>query len=65
MLNADVVDLYSRADVGTKIIVLPNYQNVADFARRFRVQDFGSAPIQQYQVGAICTPKLFGRTSSN
>jgi len=23
MLNADVVDLYSRVDVGTKIIVLP------------------------------------------
>jgi lipoprotein-anchoring transpeptidase ErfK/SrfK len=24
MLNADVIDLYSRVDVGTKIIVLPN-----------------------------------------
>jgi lipoprotein-anchoring transpeptidase ErfK/SrfK len=23
MLNADVIDLYSRVDVGTKIIVLP------------------------------------------
>jgi lipoprotein-anchoring transpeptidase ErfK/SrfK len=24
MLNADIIDLYSRVDVGTKIIVLPN-----------------------------------------
>jgi hypothetical protein len=32
MLNADVIDLYSRVDVGTKIIVLPNYHNVAAFA---------------------------------
>ena len=32
MLNADVIDLYSRVDVGTKIIVLPNYNNVAAFA---------------------------------
>jgi len=32
MLNADVIDLYSRVDVGTKIMVLPNYHNVAAFA---------------------------------
>ena len=32
MLNADVIDLYSRVDVGTKIIVLPNYNNLAVFA---------------------------------
>ena len=32
MLNADVIDLYSRVDVGTKIIVLPNYNNLAAFA---------------------------------
>ena len=31
MLNADVIDLYSLVDVGTKIIVLPNYNNVAAF----------------------------------
>jgi lipoprotein-anchoring transpeptidase ErfK/SrfK len=30
MLNADVIDLYSRVDAGTKIIVLPNY-NLAAF----------------------------------
>ena len=32
MLNEDVIDLYSRVDVGTKIIVLPNYNNLAVFA---------------------------------
>ena len=32
MLNADVIDLYSRVDVGTKIIVLPIYNNVAALA---------------------------------
>ncbi len=32
MLNADVIDLYGRVDVGAKIIVLPNYNSVAAFA---------------------------------
>ena len=32
MLNADVIDLYGRVDVGTKIIVLPSYNNVAALA---------------------------------
>jgi lipoprotein-anchoring transpeptidase ErfK/SrfK len=32
MLNADVIDLYSRVDVGTNIIVLPNHNNVAALA---------------------------------
>ena len=32
MLNADVVDLYSRVDVGTKIVVLPNHDYVATVA---------------------------------
>ena len=32
LLNADVIDLYSRVDVGTKIIVLPNRANVATIA---------------------------------
>ena len=32
MLNADVIDLYSRVDVGTKIIVLANHNNLAAFA---------------------------------
>ena len=32
LLNADVIDLYSRVNVGTKIIVLPNYEAVATIA---------------------------------
>ena len=36
MLNADVIDLYSRVDVGTKIIVLPNYNNLAALLLRRR-----------------------------
>jgi hypothetical protein len=32
LLNADVIDLYSRVDVGTKIIVLPNRAAVAAIA---------------------------------
>jgi len=28
MLNEDVIDLYSRVDVGTKIVVLPNHSRV-------------------------------------
>jgi hypothetical protein len=32
LLNADVIDLYSRVDVGTKIIVLPNRATVAAIA---------------------------------
>jgi lipoprotein-anchoring transpeptidase ErfK/SrfK len=33
MLNADVMDLYSRIDVGTKIVVLPNHSYVATSVR--------------------------------
>ncbi len=32
MLNADVIDLYNRVDVGTKVIVLPNNDYVATVA---------------------------------
>jgi lipoprotein-anchoring transpeptidase ErfK/SrfK len=37
LLNADVVDLYSRVNVGTKIIVLPNRGAVAAIAAPARV----------------------------
>ena len=33
MLNADVIDLYARVDIGTKIVVLPNTNYVAAIAR--------------------------------
>jgi lipoprotein-anchoring transpeptidase ErfK/SrfK len=29
MLNADVIDLYSRVNVGTNIVVLPSHGNMA------------------------------------
>ena len=29
MLNADVIDLYARVNVGTKIVVLPNHKYIA------------------------------------
>lgn len=32
MLNADVIDLYNRVEVGTKIVVLPNHNDVARIA---------------------------------
>jgi lipoprotein-anchoring transpeptidase ErfK/SrfK len=32
MLNSDVIELYSRVDVGTKIVVLPNIGHVATIA---------------------------------
>jgi lipoprotein-anchoring transpeptidase ErfK/SrfK len=32
MLNSDVIDLYSRVDIGTKIIVLPTHATVAALA---------------------------------
>ena len=32
MLNADVIDLYGRVDVGTSIIVLPNRNHIATIA---------------------------------
>ncbi len=37
LLNADVVDLYSRVNVGTKIIVLPSHGAVATIAAPGRV----------------------------
>ena len=29
LLNSDIIDLYSRVDIGTKIVVLPNNDHVA------------------------------------
>jgi hypothetical protein len=33
MLNADVIDLYRRVDVGSKIVVLPSHTHVARIVR--------------------------------
>ncbi len=37
MINADVIDLYNRVTVGTKIIVLPNHSDVARTAAPVRL----------------------------
>jgi lipoprotein-anchoring transpeptidase ErfK/SrfK len=37
LINADVIDLYSRVKVGTKIIVLPNHNDVARAATPMRL----------------------------
>jgi lipoprotein-anchoring transpeptidase ErfK/SrfK len=36
LLNDDVIDLYSRVNVGTKIVVLPNFNHTAAIARSVR-----------------------------
>ena len=49
LLNADVIDLYSRVNVGTKIIVLPNRNAVAAIA----------------DPAVLATPQAYGTRSSN
>ncbi len=49
LLNADVIDLYNRVNVGTKIIVLPNHNAVAVIAD----------PV------ALATPRTYDTRSSN
>jgi lipoprotein-anchoring transpeptidase ErfK/SrfK len=48
MLNADVIDLYNRVDVGTKIIVLPDHSHVAKVA----------APAEPMRIAAPRTSAL-------
>ena len=50
MLNADVIDLYGRVDVGTSIIVLPNRNHIATIATS-AVPARTATPIF-YQAGA-------------
>ena len=54
MLNADVIDLYSRVDVGTKIIVLPIYNNVAALAASPTTPD-----CKIRAASRLCAPGLF------
>ncbi|MGA7790598.1 MAG: L,D-transpeptidase [Xanthobacteraceae bacterium] len=46
LLNADVIDLYSRVGIGTKVVVLPNHtiQAAADDGRRVASRDGDSGP---------------------
>jgi lipoprotein-anchoring transpeptidase ErfK/SrfK len=50
--NADIIDLYSRVGVGTKVVVLPNDQRRAllDDGRRIAVQDAPTAGRMSAQI---------------
>ena len=52
MLNADVIDLYSRVDVGTKIVVLPNHNSIATIAAAASVVPMRIATPQTYDLRA-------------
>ena len=52
MLNADVIDLYSRVDVGTKVVVLPNHNNVAGIATPTSVVPVRFAAPRTYDLRA-------------
>jgi lipoprotein-anchoring transpeptidase ErfK/SrfK len=47
LLNADVIDLYSRVGIGTKVVVLPNNQGQAsvDDGRRVTIQNNSGGPM--------------------
>ena len=51
--NADIIDLYSRVGVGTKVVVLPNDQRRAllDDSQRFVPQDAPTARRMPVQIG--------------
>ena len=57
LLNADVIDLYSRVGIGTKVVVLPNDQRQAAIddgrprRQRRRAQDARSAVAAGFRVG--------------
>ena len=57
MLNADVIDLYNRVSIGTKVIVLPN-------ARVRQVSDAGSAASTAPLVLAPAASRKSGAPSS-
>jgi lipoprotein-anchoring transpeptidase ErfK/SrfK len=50
MLNADVIDLYSRVEVGTKIVVLPNYGHVARITTTASVTPMHLPVLQTYNL---------------
>ncbi len=50
MLNADVIDLYSRVDVGTKIVVLANHNSIATIAAPASVVPVRFATPQAYDL---------------
>jgi hypothetical protein len=60
LLNADVIDLYSRVGIGTKVIVLPNDQRQAAIgggsnrvASEDVAQDARSASPQRFRAAGV------------
>ena len=53
MLNADVIDLYSRVDVGTQIVVLPNHNHVATIAAPIAPERIAALYIYDLRMSAI------------
>ena len=61
LLNADVIDLYSRVGIGTKVVVLPNNQGQAsvDDGRRVAIQNNSGGPMMaRIAVTAPAAPGL-------
>ena len=59
LLNADVIDLYSRVGIGTKVIVLPNDQRQAAIGGGNRI-----ASEEVAQDSRIASPKVSARPAS-
>jgi lipoprotein-anchoring transpeptidase ErfK/SrfK len=53
MLNADVIDLYNRVEVGTKIVVLPNHSSVARIAAPVSIVPTRFSSPQTYDLRAF------------
>jgi len=53
MLNADVIDLYDRVNVGTKVIVLPYRRPVAAIVPAAAREAFAAQPSQQPRASRI------------
>ena len=59
LLNADVIDLYSRVGIGTKVVVLPSDQGQASIDDGRRVasedvpQDLQSAPLPGFRAAGV------------
>jgi lipoprotein-anchoring transpeptidase ErfK/SrfK len=59
MLNVDVIDLYNRVEVGTKTVVLSNYNNVARNAAPAPVMPARIAAPQTYDLRASSISRIY------
>ena len=60
MLNEDVIDLYRRVDVGTKVVVLPNHDFIATVAARAAPKGFTASPASDLHVSRLIKQFSFG-----